>query len=477
MDDRFGLPMTTNSTAAAEQCMEGLDLLLENNYGPAERFQKALEADEGFAFAHALMAYTYMQAANPTEARRSSQRALELAGGISKRERQQAQAIACWASGKGPEAVPLAHQHMAEFPRDVNMLRVAQRLYLLGCYGSGVPDFPGHLFNLTKSVESQNRGEWSYLGACAFAHHEVGLLDEALDLAQQSLAARPSNAVAAHSAAHAHFETGNNLAGNDFMADWLPTFDKRAQYYVHLSWHHALFELATGHYQKAYDLYEADIRPAVVAKNTTALNDSASLMWRWQMYAGVAPPFPWEELGPIADGATKNPGPAFRDAHAALVLAGGGDEPGLERMLERLTVAAQSGDRTIAEVSLPLAKGIGAFAHGDYTEAVAQLEPVFPQLARIGGSHAQREVFEDTMLEAYLRAEQFEKAEDMLRTRLKQRESIRDTYRLAQVQEGTGQLDGARTSLADVSKGWNDADPVSAESKSLADLAEKVGKS
>ncbi len=475
MEDRFGLPMTTSSTAAGELCVEGLDLLLENNYGPAERFLSALEADEGFAFAHALLAYTYVQAARPKEARQSSERALELADGVSKRERQQVQAIACWATGKGPEAIPLIHQHMAEFPLDVNMLRLAQRLYMLGCYGSGVPDFPGHLFKLTKSVEKQNGGEWSFLGACAFAHHEVGLLDEALNLAERSLAVRPTNAVAAHSAAHAHFEMGNNQAGTEFMGDWLPTFDRRAQYHVHLSWHHALFELATGHYQKAYDLYESDIRPAVVAKNTSALNDSASLMWRWQMYAGVAPPFPWEEVCPIADGATKSHGPAFRDAHAALALAGGDDTQGMDRLLDRLTIAAKSGDPLISEVSLPLAKGISAFAHGDYAEAVIQLEPVFPQLARIGGSHAQREVFEDTMLEAYLRAEEFEKAEDMLRTRLKRRESARDTFRLAQVQDGTGHLDEARNSLAKVSQGWSDADRVSAETAALANLTKKVG--
>ena len=39
-------------------------------------------------------------------------------------------------------------------------------------------------------------------------------------------------------------------------------------------------------------------------------------------------------------------------------------------------------------------------------------EPRLDQLARIGGSHAQREVFEDTLLEAYLRAEQFEGGSD-----------------------------------------------------------------
>ncbi|PKB73085.1 MAG: hypothetical protein BZY75_03750 [SAR202 cluster bacterium Io17-Chloro-G7] len=475
MEDRFGLPMTTSSTSAAALCAEGLDLLLENNYGPAESFQKAIEADEGFSLAHALLAYTYIQAAKPKEARQSSQRALELSGGISKREQQQAQAIDWWANGKGPEAIPLIHEHLAEFPRDINMLRVAQRLYSLGCFGSGVPDFPNHLFKMTRSIESQNSGEWSYLAACAFAHHEVGLVEEALNLAERSLAARPTNAVAAHSVAHAHFEMGNNLVGSEFMADWLPTFDKRAQYYVHLSWHHALFELATGHYQKAYDLYEAEIRPSVVAKNTLALNDSASLMWRWQMYAGVTPPFSWEEVCSIASGATNSPGPAFRDAHAALALAGTEDEQGIDRFLERLTEAAKNGDPLIAEVSLPLAKGIIAFAQGDYPEAVSQLEPVFPQLARIGGSHAQREVFEDTMLEAYLKAEEFEKAEDMLRTRLNKRESIRDTYRMVQVQNGTGRLDEARSGLAAVTQGWKGADRGSAESASLTSLIEEVG--
>ena len=50
-------------------------------------------------------------------------------------------------------------------------------------------------------------------------------------------------------------------------------------------------------------------------------------------------------------------------------------------------------------------EGIGALARGDYAEAARLMKPVQPQLSRIGGSHAQREVFEDTILEAYLRAQ------------------------------------------------------------------------
>ena len=62
------------------------------------------------------------------------------------------------------------------------------------------------------------------------------------------------------------------------------------------------------------------------------------------------------------------------------------------------------------------------------------MEPVYPQLTRVGGSHAQRLVFEDTLLEAYLREEQFDKATDMLRERLSRRESPRELYWMARAQ-------------------------------------------
>ncbi len=99
------------------------------------------------------------------------------------------------------------------------------------------------------------------------------------------------------------------------------------------------------------------------------------------------------------------------------------------------------------------------------------LEPVFPQLARIGGSHAQREVFEDTLLEAYLRAEQFDKAEDMLRTRLKQRASPRDSFWMGRAQAGLGETEQARISLDDATEGWSAGDSTSPEMTNLQRLA------
>ncbi len=481
--DRYGLPLATNSTAAAENLVEGVDLLLEQNFGPEQRFQQAVEADEGFALAHAGLAYVYMVGARVGDAREAAQHAQSLTAGISRREQQQIEAIALWTNGKGPEALALINQHLAEFPRDMLMVRVAQRLYVLGCssVGAAVANYPQELFSLMKSVAPEYGDDWAFQGQYAFAHHENGLLDDALELAERSLAQRPTNAVASHSVAHVYFERGDASGGTDFLAGWLPGFDDRAAYHVHLSWHLALFELAMGHYERALEVYDTGIRPSVVAKSAISLNDSASLMWRLQMYGAAAPPGLMGELSTQAAPAAERPGPAFRDSHAALAFAVAADDQSMARMMDGLRAAADKGDKLAGEVTLPLVRGIFAFVHQDYGEAVRLMEPLFDQdarfdqLARIGGSHAQREVFEDTLTEAYLRAGQFDKAEALLGQRLKRRESPRDMFWLARAQEADGNREAAEISIHQAQGGWRDADPGSQEIAALTDLAGRVG--
>ena len=97
-------------------------------------------------------------------------------------------------------------------------------------------------------------------------------------------------------------------------------------------------------------------------------------------------------------------------------------------MIDGFRTAADGGSALAREVMLPLVQGIGAFAQGEYREAARLLGPLQGELTRIGGSHAQREVFEDTILEACLRAEDLDMAEELLRSRLEQRPSVRDSF-------------------------------------------------
>ena len=360
-----------------------------------------------------------------------------MSAGISSREKAGIEAIDLWINNKGVQSLGVIRDHLKEYPKDVLMLRLAQRLFMQGCHSAGVPNFPDELFTLCQSIAKHCEDDWAFLGSYAFAHHETGRLDEAFKLASKSLEMYPLNAVASHSVTHVYFEKGDAASGGGFLENWLEGFDKRASYHVHLSWHLALFELAMGRYKNALDLYETDIRPSVVSKSAASLADSASLMWRLTIYGGTPPPKPWEEVRDQALPAAGNPGPPFRDAHAALAFAAAGDQEALEKTIGAIRTAAEGGNVLVQEMTLPMIQGIAAFAEGNYGETVRLMEQPIRDLARIGGSHAQREVFEDTLLEAHIRAEQFEKAEDDAdESALTAGRPVRDEFWMGRAQAG-----------------------------------------
>jgi tetratricopeptide (TPR) repeat protein len=146
-----------------------------------------------------------------------------------------------------------------------------------------------------------------------------------------------------------------------------------------------------------------------------------------------------------------------------LALAATRNEVAFERLIDGLRALDAQGHPTAGGVVLPLVRGIWAFAHGAYDEAIEWIEPVADQIVRIGGSNAQREVFEDTLLEAYLRAGCYARAEAMLRQRLNRRPSTRDFFWLGRAQKGSGQLDNARISLQEAQQRWANADPEAPE--------------
>jgi hypothetical protein len=77
-----------------------------------------------------------------------------------------------------------------------------------------------------------------------------------------------------------------------------------------------------------------------------------------------------------------------------------------------------------------VAEAMAAFARGDDEAVIRLLEPVRKELVRVGGSHAQRDVFEETLLGAYLRSGRLEAAGLLSHERLEHRPSARDRSRL-----------------------------------------------
>jgi len=116
----------------------------------------------------------------------------------------------------------------------------------------------------------------------------------------------------------------------------------------------------------------------------------------------------------------------FGEIHAALAYASCGDETALAGLIDGLRELDAAGHPIAGAVALPVVQGIAAFVAGDPAAALAHLEPVAGAFHRVGGSHAQWELFEETMLACYLALERHDDALTLMHRRLQRRATPRD---------------------------------------------------
>jgi pentatricopeptide repeat protein len=218
------------------------------------------------------------------------------------------------------------------------------------------------------------------------------------------------------------------------------------------------------------DLYDRAIRP-LLHETRNSLYDCVALLWRYQIYGCSTGPLAWGELSDRAAELSVKPGFAFNDVHAAMAFAAAGDDRALDRLIDGLRDLDAKGHPSAGPVVLPIVRGVAAFGRGDYVEAVRLIDPVYDRIVGVGGSNAQREVLEDTLIEACLRAGHFDRAEELLRDRLSRRPRARDFYWLGRAQAATGRSDAARASRDEARSRWPTADPDAAEPRALAALA------
>ncbi len=433
LQDRFGLPLTTSSVEAAESYVRALDLMLSANFGAEALLDAALGADPEFALAHVARARLLQVQARVAEARDAAAAARGLRDRVSAREARHIETVALAIDGKGNEAMAMLEEHVAEFPRDALVLSLALGVFgLLGF--SGRVDFHEAQLALLETLASRWDEDWWFLTYLGWARIELGDIATGVREVERALVLNPRNAYAAHARAHGYHEAGDAEGGAGFVENWLPTYDRRSQLHGHLSWHLALCELARDNSERARALYRDAIRPAVShAPPLFNLADSASFLWRWQTY-GAAPPLDgeWQEVAAHVRRFFPRAGMHFADIHAILAEAACRDDPGARQRLAQARELDASGHLPQGPIVPRLCAGAAAFARGDYALAADELGAALPELARVGGSHAQREVFEDTFIAAALRAGRYDEAKARLAERLARRPSPRDRRWLAE---------------------------------------------
>ena len=230
-----------------------------------------------------------------------------------------------------------------------------------------------------------------------------------------------------HALAHAMFEDGSTEDAERLIADWLPDYDRSGILHGHISWHEALAALEHDDPERALRIYADRVQPRVsAAPPINVVTDGASLMWRLHINGHKVPPALWREAASYADQHFGRAGVPFADVHMAVFEAATGDGEKLTMRIADLEKRLAQGKLAPGTVVPTICRAMRAFADGDYAACVGALRPAADEVVRIGGSHAQRELIEDTLLVALMKCGESGEALRLLDARLHRRPSRRD---------------------------------------------------
>jgi tetratricopeptide (TPR) repeat protein len=307
--------------------------------------------------------------------------------------------------------------HLNAWPRDALVLGTTA--FTNGLIGSsGRAGQKRALLELLDTLAPHYGDDWWFTAHHGMALSENGQRDAARPKIDRSLAQNPNNPWAAHARAHLCYEEGEPDAARAFLASWLTRYPRNGLLYSHLSWHLALGHLEAGDAVAALRLFREAFSLDVHSGPPRArVTDAVSFLWRWELAGHPRDAEAWRIIHDFANSALPKAGLAFSDMHVALAQAVAGNDAVLEARVRQMEGLAREGRYPSGRFVPAVAQGFAAFERGDFPAAIEALAPVAGELERIGGSRAQLDLVEFTLLKAYLGAERLDDARRMLSVR------------------------------------------------------------
>ncbi|MFK0171907.1 FAD/NAD(P)-binding protein [Streptomyces sp. NPDC090306] len=415
--DAQGLALSTHAEAAAA-FRSGVDRVLKVRGGAEDALARAVSLDPGFALGHAALALLGHECGADVDVPRAladAQRSARERG--DERERSFVGVVTRRVHGDDGDAALV--RHVETHPADALALAAAVPTIAFSGLNDLDDDFALRLVEHTSPAYD---GHWFHTSLLAFLRQEQGRLHEAGELAHRALAAEPASGHAVHALAHVHYESGAHEAGRDWLDGWVAGQGRGAVHRAHFSWHVALHELALDDPAAVRRRWFAQLAPGRVT-GVRALVDSGSMLWRARISDSWQGDLPAADvLDSVARDVVERPATAFTAMHSAVALAAVGDLPALRRLRDH----AAGADETQREIIVPLCEAFAALVEQRFHDAARGLDALLPVLRRVGGSAAQREVVEETLLYALVSAGRCEAARRLLDARLDRRQAPRD---------------------------------------------------
>jgi tetratricopeptide (TPR) repeat protein len=404
-DDRWGVPVRAGdglAVALLDQAIEDLVALAGDPAGGAEA---AIAGDGELALARIYRAYLSLYATTAEGIAEADALIKPLEGeagdSLPARERHHLAAARAWADGNWQAATRALERALAASPRDLLALKVAQDLYFFLGNRLELRDVAARVLPAWPPSDPA----WGFVqGIWAFGLEENGDYRAAQAAAENSLARNPRDVWGVHALAHVYEMEGRHEPGVSFLSSSSPNWE-RSYFAVHNWWHLGLYLLELGRTADALALYHEHVR---AARSTEWLDivDAAALLWRLSLY-GTDVAVPAAALAADIADLVNVPVYLFNDWHAVMTFGLAGDHTRVARVLRANgNLAGPTNQRAADRAGRRLLEGFAAFAAGEPETALDRLIDIRPEAHAVGGSHAQRDVIDLTLISAAARSGQ-----------------------------------------------------------------------
>ncbi len=399
----FDIALPTRPTGASETALGLYEAVLADHLryigDPVRRLRKAVEDSPGFTMGHVFLGY--LHAAGTDAATIPAARGYHAAAAAlpaNDREAGHVKALGAMVEGRYRAAAATLATVTEAYPRDVLALQIGQLLDFLTGDRTTLRD---RIARARPHWSADMPGYHAVLGLHAFGLEETGDYAGAEAAGREAVALEPRNSWAQHAVAHVLEMQDRREEGVAWMREDVDRWTADSYFAVHNWWHLALFHWGLGDTAAVLDLFDG---PVWGDRSELAYNmvDASALLWRLGL-DGVDVGDRWTPLADQWARALAESTYAFNDAHAAMAFAATGRRDDLAALLaaqDRAMAAPGDNAEMVRLVGRPLVEGLAAYGEGDWRGAIAALGRTQGLDHRFGGSHAQRDIIDLTLIAA-----------------------------------------------------------------------------
>jgi tetratricopeptide (TPR) repeat protein len=430
--DSQGLSLTGSDEAVAAYD-RAIEHLIRFQPAVAEAAAESVAADPGCVMGRVLGAYLGLMSTEEG-AVAAARAALGPADGDESaplpRERAHLAAARRWIAGDMTGAGALLGDISVRYPRDLLALFVGHQIDFFRGDAVNLRDRIGRALTAWGARDPQSGFLY---GMYAFGLEECNQYGQSAEAGQRAVELNPDDVWGIHAVVHTYEMQGQVPAGVRFMRERRSDWSEGNFLNVHNSWHYALYLLQAGNSAGALAVYDQFLHHGGSEDIALELLDATALLWRLWL-EGIPAGDRWRSLAQ-AWARLLAPGfYPFNDMHAIMAFIGNGElgrawevVAALEQVV-RADGTATSGTATTgwamtSAVGLPVCRSLAHFGAGQYEQAIGELLPIRTRIHEFGGSHAQRDAVERTLLEAAIRAGRVDLASALVSERLAVRES------------------------------------------------------